>query len=289
MRLASPKVADLLLSIVLRSERLKLQQFLVAVHDSPQLAGLRGHLFEAYGHRVLQVGNRVCKVRQLVQPAEEPSGAACKRKRADASLQFHAEHAEDDDEDVVMPHHYSTGISDASHLEQQHAQAEALEEQLQAMVLEAALHLPGPLQHKWDSHGLELADLQDTYLQPASSSNAAWDAVVCSSEPLILQYTVSTHLGVMAQPIVQLLQRFGEKQQKVARLVFVVPPEVFPRFKWQHWQTVRGTPQQKVPHAIKGMTQWVMELKVEGPSPRASRGSGSEGCGGDGTMRATES
>lgn len=288
MCLASPKVADLLLGIVLRSERLKVQQFLVAAQESPQLAGLRGLLFEAYGHRVLQVGNRVCKARQLVKPAEELSGDACKRKRFDSSLHLQVGHAGDDDEDFMMPHHYNTGTSDASHYEQQHTQAEVLEAQLQALSVKDTLHLPGPLHHKWDRFG-QLADLQDTYLQPASSSNAAWDAVICSPEPLILQYTVSTQHGVKAQPIMQLLQRFGEQQQKAARLVFVVPPEVFPMFKWQKWQTVRGAPRQKVPHAIEGMTQWVMELKVEAPSPRASRGSGSEGSSGNGSMRQTQS
>lgn len=81
MCLASPKVADLLLSIVLRSEMLKVRQFLVAAQFSPQLAGLRGLLFEAYGHRVLQVSSCVCKARQLMKPAEELPGEAFKRKR----------------------------------------------------------------------------------------------------------------------------------------------------------------------------------------------------------------
>lgn len=73
-----------------------------------------------------------------------------------------------------------------------------LEAQLQALFLNDILHLQlqGPLQHKWDSSGLELADLQGTYLQPASCSNAAWDAIICSSKPLILQYAVSTQHGV---------------------------------------------------------------------------------------------
>jgi hypothetical protein len=73
-------VADLLLSSVLWPARLKLQQFIVAARGSPQLAGLRGYLFELYSHRMLHAGRKSClqDPRQL-EPAEELPGAA-KRK-----------------------------------------------------------------------------------------------------------------------------------------------------------------------------------------------------------------
>jgi hypothetical protein len=266
-----------LLDLVYRLDKQKLQQFLVASQGRRELAALRGYLFEEFGHRALRESNLKCSVRQLMEPDEEVSGGPSKRRRVDAGLESAAEHAdgqqqpqqeeEEEDEDHVLPHHCCAVTPEA--LEQEHMQTEVSEQQ-QGLEREDTWPLTGPLQHKWDSPELVLADLQDTYLQPYSTNNAAWDAVRCSAKPLILQYTVSLQHGVKAEPIRVLLERFSEEQRKAARLVFVVPPEVFPYFKWQPWLAAGGGRMQKIPQVLKGLTQWVMALKMEVPSPRSS-------------------
>jgi len=62
-----------------------------------------------------------------------------------------------------------------------------------------------------------------------------------------------------------------------ARLLFVVPPDVFDSFPCQPWQPVKGTEMRSVPAALQKLQQWVMELQVQ-PSPRSSS-DGSGSCG----------
>jgi hypothetical protein len=74
-----------------------------------------------------------------------------------------------------------------------------------------------------------------------------------------------------------LLQRLSPDVRDAARLLFVVPPDVFDTFPCQPWQTVKGTEMRSVPAALQKLQQWVMELQVQ-PSPRSSSdGSGRSG------------
>lgn len=106
--------------------------------------------------------------------------------------------------------------------------------------------------HKWDAPGVNIAAMENVYLQPPSANNPAFDAYYNGSggvtggevkQRLLLQYTVSEHHGVRAQHIIKFLQRLSEPDRKLVTMVFVVPSvpaERYLQFSWQPWLGADG-------------------------------------------------
>jgi hypothetical protein len=274
---ASPRAADEVLEQLAAEQKHKLLRFLVGSQDLADLGSLRGVLFERHGHKVFQLGGIACKWRQLQPPT---------RKREQAS----SSSAEDDDEqqqegeDEEESHHFATAPlqSEQEVVQQPYG---GVQQQFQHLALTSSTEykVPSDLKQLWDDGKQDLAHLScnsNAYIMPTKSNNAAWDAVVLGSPaPLILQFTISRSHGIKARPVDILLQRLSPDVRNTARLVFVVPPEVFDTFPWQPWQTVKGTDMQSMPAAVQKLQQWVMQLVLQ-PSPRASSSSGDAGSSG---------
>lgn len=283
---ASPCIADLVLEQLAAEQKHKLQRFLVASQDSPDLGGLRGVLFERHGHKVLLAGGIRCRWRQLQHPSML-TAAASSADGVDGGEHGHCQQQEGEGEEQADSHHFAAvpslpaGLGD---LEQQQPHVAGVQQQVQQLGLSSGSEyvLPSGLQRRWDDGVQPLTDLSPSsqvYVMPRSSNNAAWDAIALggsSHAPLILQYTVSKAHGIKAQPVQTLLGRLAPGVCAAARLVFVVPPDVFDTFPWQPWLTGKGLVMKTVPAALQGLQQWALELQVQ-PNNLGGSSTGSSG------------
>jgi hypothetical protein len=277
---ASPRISDQVLEQLAAEQKQRLQRFLVASQDSADLGSLRGVLFERHGHKAFQSGGITCKWRQL-QSSRKRKTAASSADDTHEEEQQQLQHEEEGEEEVS--HHFAAAVlqNEPEDVQQQQQPCDAQQQFQQLTLGSTEYKLPSELQQRWDDGKQQLVDLNcssKTYIMPLKSNNAAWDAVALGGPvPLILQFTVNRSHGIKARPVEMLLQRLSPDVRDAARLLFVVPPDVFDTFPCQPWQTVRGTEMRSVPAALQKLQQWVMELKVQ-PSPRSSSdGSGSSG------------
>ena len=97
-----------------------------------------------------------------------------------------------------------------------------------------------------------------TYFRPVSKSLAAVDAF--ASPNLLLQMTVSAQHDVKMAGLEHAAACVPAGT--VPRLVFVVPPDIFPTFAAQNYVTQRGTLAMRVPRAVQDVEQWVLAVPL---------------------------
>lgn len=119
-------------------------------------------------------------------------------------------------------------------------------------------------QHLWDQPGVDLSAVADgTYVQPRSTINPAWDAlVVAGGVVYILQYTIRTEHGVQGCALDKLLKRLGPGRK--AMLLFLVPrypkQDMAQGFRWQPYTSKKGREMSGCSRAVQALDQLVASL-----------------------------
>lgn len=280
LMLASPVVRELVYEKAYRHNLTDMQLLVVGGTGKQGVAGFAGYMFEQYGHCVLPEGDMHLHMRKLL-PRSHHNQPEVGSKRAwgaeGDSAQGASQQEDDSPEDEEVSHHV------LSYQEAEPPSAagptSAVATQLQGMDLQDArmVHLPR-VQRVWDAPGKVPSPLQrQVYLQPPTSNNPSWDAYYAHDDQrYVLQYTVSNQHGVKQAPIKKLLARLSLKEDD-AKLVFVVPEQVYDTFTWQPWQGSRGKP--LIPSSFLRMEQWVMKLPMT-REPGKSRSPSSGGSAG---------
>lgn len=277
-------IAQLVYEKGLQYHKNRVNSLLQAIPAHSDLSGLQGIVFEQHGHAAVPNGLTVTK-RKLHCPSNKRgrSGAGLDEQRrknstrpssTSTSLKLQGEEEEMEvDIEMESSHHVAQQLV----LEEEDNGPMILTEPSEDETLL-------PVQHIWDSPGLDLKTLTNFYLQPQKSNNPAWDAYSSSGDGrhYIYQYTVSKRHGIKVSPIMALLARLSEEVRPNVQLVFVVPPSEYDSFPWQPWLGQKPQALQQLPAPIKAMQQWVMKLPLhchaEGRSASSSgvSGSGSE-------------
>lgn len=145
----------------------------------------------------------------------------------------------------------------------------------------------GPKNLVWDSPSkmCSLPELSQSYVQPITTQNDSWDALICSGDGWVnaIRFTRHPSLGVRAGGVQHLLRRIQRASRMKLRVVHAVPAEVFDSYTWQPW--IAESPVSKggkaeltelvsekvrlledeVPTELKEIEQWVVKLKLPEP------------------------
>lgn len=115
----------------------------------------------------------------------------------------------------------------------------------------------------WDYPGLDISCMGSYYLQPITPTNTGWNAVrKCPEHLYILQYTVIGWHGTKAQPILDLLARLSSADRARAVMVYVVTPDLYPKYLQQAWLAVGEQRMARLPPELSHLPQMVMCLPL---------------------------
>ena len=74
--------------------------------------------------------------------------------------------------------------------------------------------------------------------------------------------TVSTAHGALGHRLVTILGHLKDLKDCPKRLIFVIPPDIFPQFPLQNYLTKKGSVMKKQPKAFKDVQQFALKISL---------------------------
>ncbi|GBC03489.1 hypothetical protein RclHR1_05140023 [Rhizophagus clarus] len=105
---------------------------------------------------------------------------------------------------------------------------------------------------------------EDCYNRPKSKSNISVDSFVYKDDNTLdlYQITISTNHGIKVHGLREIRNFLGK--HRVINVYFVVPSMIFKSYPFQDYQTVRGKKMKKLPKWIDNITQYALEIDMQG-------------------------
>jgi hypothetical protein len=232
---ASAYIQNYLTAAYVDSQTQALVNFLRVSAGMGDLAALRGPLFESFAHPVLVKGGKF-KQRKLSLTRSE--GGDQGELKDEPEEQDNSQDDEEESEEELEDSHTSDGAETKQPLELKPRSCE----------------LVGDL--------LSFLPRSKKYLRPRSPNNPAVDAII-PYEKMAFQMAVRLEHPVKSKPLMSLVEAMLGKTPAATdrvKLYFVVPPDMFPHFKWQPYLGTKKQVLKRIPAVLERVDQYVLEI-----------------------------